>query len=342
MRRLVIAIGLSFWAGLAAGFEIEEIRVFDGAPGGPVVSILSTTDTVVFAPVIAAFQLRNPRVGVHYTVSSTQQVYQAIAEDGARFDLVVSSAMDLQMKLANDGLARPRDSPEIAWLPDWAVWREHLFAFSQEPVVVLLRRDAFGDRALPQDRSDLIEAMRDAPALFEGRIGTYDPERSGAGYLFATQDARQSDSFWRLAEVMGSLSPQFYASTAAMVDDLESGDLFAAYNVLGSYVSGGLSIGEAGAVVEMRDFTHVLLRTALIPALAEQPDLGGRFLDFLLSEAGQVTLDREAGLPRINGEALANNPHQRPIRLDTGLLVFIDPLMRDRFLREWTAAVTRP
>ena len=342
MRHLVIAIGLSLWAGLAAAFEIEEERLFEAQSDGPVVSILSTTDTVVFEPVIAAFQARNPEVGVHYTVSSTRQVYQAIAEDAARFDLVVSSAMDLQMKLANDGLARAHGSQEVEALPDWAVWREHLFAFSQEPVVLLLRRDAFGNRPLPQDRSGLIEIMRDRPALFEGRIGTYDPARSGAGYLFATQDARQSDSFWRLAEVMGSLSPRLYASTGAMIRDLESGDIVAAYNVLGSYVAGGLSIGDAGAVVELRDFTHVLLRTALVPTSADQPELGGRFLDFLLSEAGQTALDRDARLPRIDGRALTTNPHQRPIRLDTGLLVFIDPLMRDRFLQEWAAAVTRP
>jgi len=341
MRHLVIAIGLIAWAGLAGALEVEEQRLFAGGSGDQVVSILSTTDTIVFEPVILAFQARNPDIGVSYTVSSTQEVYRAIVEEAAPFDLVVSSAMDLQIKLANDGLARPHVSQTVEALPDWAIWREHLFAFSQEPVVLLLRRDAFGDLALPQDRSGLIETMRQQRALFDGRIGTYDPHRSGAGYLFATQDARQSDSFWRLAEVMGSLSPRFYASTGAMIRDLEAGRLVAAYNVLGSYVSGGLSIGAAGAVVELRDFTHVLLRTALIPTTAERPDLGGRFLDFLLSERGQKVLDAEARLPRIDGQALADNPHQRPIRLDTGLLVFIDPLMRERFLGEWNAAVTR-
>ena len=64
MRHLVIAIGLSLWAGLAAAFEIEEERLFEAQSDGPVVSILSTTDTVVFEPVIAAFQARNPEVGV--------------------------------------------------------------------------------------------------------------------------------------------------------------------------------------------------------------------------------------------------------------------------------------
>lgn len=340
MRHAIIALGLILWSATAGAFEIEEERRFD-APGAEL-SILSTTDTQVFAPMIAAFQAEYPEIAVRYTVSSTQEVYKAMAEEGARFDLVVSSAMDLQMKLANDGLARAHMSEVVERLPDWARWRDHLFAFSQEPVVVLLRPDAFPGRSLPRTRSDLIDALRDAPGVFEGRIGTYDPERSGAGYLFATQDARQSDSFWRLAEVAGSLDPQLYASTGAMIQDLESGKLAAAYNVLGSYVAGGVGDGSAGVVVELEDFTHILLRTALIPANADQPELGGAFLDFLLSETGQEMLEQTTGLPPIDGAAIAANPHQRPIRLDTGLLVFVDPLMRQRFLGEWRAAVTRP
>ena len=338
----VSGVILTLWAAMAAAFEIEEVSIFPGTSGGPELAILSTTDTQAFAPLIAAFQAANPDVTVNYTVAGSQEVYAAIIEEGAAFDLVVSSAMDLQMKLANDGFGLSHRSDATAALPVWARWSDQLFAFAQEPVVLIANRAGFAGLALPRTRDDLIRLMREHPERFRGRIGTYDPNLSGAGYLFATQDARQSDTIWRLAEVMGALEPALFGSSGAMIDGVKSGELMVAYNVVGSYAAARLGTDGPGVVIEAQDFTHVLLRTALIPRTADNPDRGAAFLDFLLSEPGQQLIEAETGLPRINEAALAASPHLRPIRLDLGLLVFVDPLMRQRFLSEWQAAVLQP
>lgn len=343
MRRAILALGLILGlTGPLFGFAIEEEKVFPGKPGGPLLSILSTTDTEIFSPLIWAYQARHPDVSVRYTVTSTQELYRAIQAEGAPYDLAVSSAMDLQIKLANDGYALSHGSAETAALPKWAFWRDQLFAFAQEPVVLALSRKGMEGLALPRTREDLIRLMRDNPEHFRGRIGTYDPDRSGAGYLFATQDARQSDTYWRLSEVMGRLDPKLYTASGAMIADLRAGRLILAYNVLGSYVAARLPDWPDGAAVEFLDFTNVLLRTAIIPVSAPAPDQGGGFLDFLLSQDGQRLIEAETGLPRIDEAALAAQPHLRPIRLDPGLLVFVDPLKRRRFLNEWTAAVVQP
>jgi iron(III) transport system substrate-binding protein len=39
---------------------------------------------------------------------------------------------------------------------------------------------------------------------------------------------------------------------------------------------------------------------------------------------------------------LIARPHQKPIRLDPGLLVYVDPIKRKNFLSEWMAAVLQP
>lgn len=343
MRPIVIAIGLIL--GLVAGvnaFEIEEEKVFEGIAGGPELKILSTTDANIFSPLVLAYQKRNPQVTVRYTVTSTQQLYQAIREENAPYDVLVSSAMDLQMKLANDGYALAHRSAATAGLPTWAHWRDQLFAFAQEPVVLVLSKAGLDKLAGPQTRDDLIRLMRDNPEMFVGRIGTYDPNRSGAGYLFATQDARQSDTYWRMSEVMGRLDPRLYTSTGAMIDDIQSGRLLMAYNVLGSYAAARLPSWPDGKIVEFQDYTNVLLRTAIIPTTAPAPDLGRSFVDFLLSEQGQRLIETETGLPRIDEAALSTQPHLRPIRLDPGLLVYVDPLKRRKFLNEWSAAVVQP
>ncbi|MCB5198541.1 ABC transporter substrate-binding protein [Loktanella sp. TSTF-M6] len=341
MRDLALALAVTLtligalFARPALAFEIEEVATF-GA-GAQVVSVLSTTDAAVFAPVIAGYLETRPDLTVRYTVANSQQVYAAIAGDGAAFDLVISSAMDLQMKLANDGAARAFDGGGV--LPDWARWRDRLFAVAQEPVVMIARRADFAGLPLPQSRADLVALLRDNAERFAGRIGTYDPAESGAGYLFATQDARQSDSAWRLSEVAGSLHPQLYTTSAAMIDDVQSGRLALAYNVLGSYAAARPDPGMV--VIQPADFTHVLLRTALVPVTSTDPAAGAGFLSFLLSSQGQALL-ADAGLPPVSDTTITAAPQLRPIRLDPGLLVYVDPMMRQKFLTEWTAAVVQP
>lgn len=342
MRAIVLALGLILHTCLAAGFPVEEEMLFP-APETErrELSILSTTDTGVLRPLIAAFQVREPDVAVRYTVASSQAVYAAIHDEGLSFDLVISSAMDLQMKLANDGFAAPHDSTATDRLPAWAHWQDRLYAFAQENVVLIASRSGLGGLPLPQTRRDLIELLRGHPDRFRGRIGTYDPELSGAGYLFATQDARQSDSFWRLAEVMGGLAPRLYTSSNEMITDLKQGRLVLAYNVLGSYAEPRLAGDDDAVVIELEDHTLTLLRTGLIPVTARAPDLGGQFLDFLLAPEGQRLLRDEAGLPRIDEAALSRGPHLRPMRLEPGLLVFLDGLKRRGFLDEWAAALSQ-
>lgn len=338
----VLSAVLICWAALAGAFEIEEDTLFAGSGAGGELRILSTTDTVIFAPLLRAFQAIRPDVSIRYTVASSQEVYRALYEEGADYDLAISSAMDLQMKLANDGFAQGwRGAGALDW-PVWAMWQDRLFAFAQEPVVLIVSRAGLGDLPVPRTRQDMINLMRDYPDVFRGRIGTYDPTQSGAGYMFATQDARQSDTFWRLAEVMGGMQPRLYATSGDMIADLQAGDLVMAYNVLGSYAQARLDADAGETIVALEDFTLTLLRTALIPQQAPSPELGGAFLGFMLSADGQRIIASETGLPAIDAAALAAGPHLRPIRLGPGLLVFVDPLKRQRFLDEWRAAVQQP
>ena len=89
---------------------------------------------------IAAFQALNPDLAVRYTVANSHEVHIALRDEGMAFDLVISSAMDLQMKLANDGFAAAHTSDAVLGLPAWARWQDRLFAFAQEPVVLIASR----------------------------------------------------------------------------------------------------------------------------------------------------------------------------------------------------------
>ncbi len=322
-------------------FDIEDERTFDVPNPSSTLHILSNTDLDYFAPLIHAYQEQQSSIKVIYTVASSKELYNAIYNDAAQFDLVISSAMDLQVKLVNDGLTSGYRSDQTDSMPEWAKWRNHLFAFTQEPAVLVASKKGIGDFQVPENRQELISLLRDNPEQFNGKIGTYDLRQSGAGYLFATQDARQSDAFWRLAEVMGSLNPKLYCCSSDMLNEVETGEIAFAYNVVGSYASANLNEESNAFIVPLSDYTHFMLRTALIPAAANNAKLGGQFIDFLVDKKARSLIENQAGLPPIDGEALSQHQYFRPISLGPGLLVYLDKIKRKHFLEQWSDAMVR-
>lgn len=322
-----------------AAFEMENSKLYDSAAETSQVRIISTADIEVFEPIILAFQQQHPGIAVDYTVASSAEVMKALYEEGEPFDLAISSAMDLQTKLANDGYARTYASAVTATLPEWAKWRDQLFAFTQEPAVMVVSEEAFADIPLPTTREDLIELLRDHPDRFQGRIGTYDVRTSGLGYLFATQDSRNTGSYWRLTELMGRLDAKLYCCSGQMITDIAEGRLAFAYNVLGSYASSRLKDTPGIRIVPFNDFLSVMLRTALIPKTAKNPEAGGIMVDFLAALNTRPDLTAQTGLPPISSDIGDLSNAMRPIRLGPGLLVFLDRLQRDTFLRSWSSSM---
>jgi iron(III) transport system substrate-binding protein len=339
MRILGLALGLILvGASALMAFEIEEERFYPGT--GPVVlRVISTADLDVFAPYLLGFQAKRPDIGIAYTVTSSADLYQAI-RDGAPFDLALSSAMDLQFQLANDGFARSYRSAMTADLPDWARWRDLIFAFSAERAVVVVNGERIAGLPLPATRQELIALLRDHPARFQGAVGTYDVRKSGLGYLFATKETRSTDVYWRLVEVMGRLDPQLYCCSGQMIDDVAAGRLAVAYNVLGSYAAELLARDSGGRVqiLRMEDFENIMLRTAIIPRNAREVEAAGAMVDLLL-ETGLRGSDGDWPLPPLGQSGGADGAGFSPIRLGPALMVYLDPLNRRTFLAEWENAM---
>ena len=338
MMRLMLMLGIMTHTA-AFGFEIEDQKLYAAPNETSVLRIISTTDIDAFEPIILAYQSENPGISVDYTIASSTELMSAIYVEGAVFDLAISSAMDLQTKLANDGFARSYVSAPTAALPDWAKWRDQVFAFTQEPAVLVISERFFGDDDVPRNRQELIELLRNRPEQLRGRVGTYDVRVSGAAYLFATQDSRNSESYWRLTEVMGSLDARLYCCSSDMIRDVASGKLAFAYNVLGSYAESQKLATSGFRIIEMDDFLSVMLRTAVIPMSAENVSAAEAMVDFLATLNARPALNNLSGLPPIDEVALRSNNALRPIRLGPELLVFLDRLKRDAFLRSWTDAI---
>lgn len=323
---LSIACFSSAWA-----FEAEDRAYFGPDDADGVIRIVSTADIDFFEPILGAFLAANPDTAVDYTVASSTELMRAIDDEGLPFDLAISSAMDLQTKLANDGFAQPHVSSATERLPEWAVWNDMLFTFTQEPAAIVVSKAAFAPDEVPRTRQELIDLLGSEHDRFRGRVGTYDVRQSGLGYLFATQDTRASETFWRLAQVLGGLDAKLYCCSSDMIEAVRSGELLVAYNVLGSYVA-NRDDSDLFEIILPSDFTTVMLRTALIPKSAENPELSAVFLDYLLDASQSAGTTPALDLERI--EVTLNR-----IQLGPGLLVFLDQLKREAFLKEWDAAI---
>jgi len=337
MRHILLAC-LILWHGAAGAFEIEAETVFSAPGATRSLNILSTTDTAVFAPIIAGFQAAWPGISVTYVEASSSEVFRGVIAAAGPFDIAISSAMDLQTKLANDGHVLQYRSDATARVPDWGRWRDAVFAFTQEPAAIVLSRAAFAGQDMPRTRLDLIEMLRARSDEFDGRIGTYDVRVSGLGYLFATQDSRTSETFWRLTELMGQLNVRLYCCSSDMIEDVASGRIAIAYNVLGSYASARTDLADRIVVIEPQDYTTVMLRSAVMLNTTRDRATAQRFLDHLLTAAWG---GNRGGLPFPDPFEAETGERQnlRRIPLGPGLLVFLDRLKREQFLSEWNSAM---
>jgi ABC-type Fe3+ transport system substrate-binding protein len=314
-----------------------------------VLNIDGSTDTAVFAPVLEAFAKRVPDLAIRYREITTNELYQ-LAQKGCSgaetaADLVVSSSIDQQVKLANDGCAQPNHSAEVKALPPWAKWRDEVVGLTYEPAVIVYNRDLVPQSQVPRSRFDLIDLLRPADNPFTGRIATYDIESSGVGYLFAFVDAQQATTFGRLIEAFGRNKVVATCCSAEIIDAVASGRFLIGYNMLGSYALARAADDPRIGVVAPADYTLILARAALIPKRASNPALARQFIDFALSEAGRrllaesgliVSFDEAGGGPMTVPGAV---PTLRPIALSPALLIGLDRQTRDNFLALWRSSL---
>ncbi|EBA15701.1 hypothetical protein RSK20926_13759 [Roseobacter sp. SK209-2-6] len=330
---------LSLWAASLLAFEAEAQRRFGPLEAETVLKVLSTTDTALLAPLLEDFLATHPQTALDYYELGSADLMQAVITDASGFDIAISSAMDLQVKLANDGYTLRHRSNLTQAMPGWANWRDHVFGFSQEPATVILSPRAFEGLELPRRRQDLITLLRRHPERFSGRIGTYDAAASGLGYLFATQDARTSDGFWRMMEIFGSLDLRLYCCSGTMIEDVARGDLALAYNVLGSYAEARSDLSGQVLILEPQDYTNMMLRSAVILRDTAEPGLAGELVDHLLEAAWSPEGNPAYPFHRYPVRNGAESAPYRPIQMGPGLMVYLDRLKRQRFLREWHSAV---
>ncbi|MEM9360418.1 MAG: ABC transporter substrate-binding protein [Pseudomonadota bacterium] len=351
--RCFLSILLCFCASVATAqakeFRFPSVSSSD-RDGAAVVTIYSSMDIAVARQLIAVFQDAFRDTAVVYHDLQTIDLYERIVREsqaGKTADLTLSSAMDLQMKLANDGYALSWETEQARQLPQWASWRNEVFGVTFEPAVMVYNKLFFRKRPHPRNRAELIDLLSNRdPELF-GRVSTYDAERSGLGFLFLSRDIQHDRNIWQIYRLLGDNGAKLYSTSQAIIDRVARGRLALGYNLLGSYAAAHAARDNRIGIVWPSDFTVIMSRVALIPRAAASAQMGKRFLRFMLSTRGQSII---SGPMHMNALASSQtrkalksqvqvSENLRPIRVGPGLLAYLDQAKRRRILKQWNAAL---
>lgn len=362
------------WALLpaAAAAEVHEFPAPSGKIGEQMV-IYSSLDLPLAGPLIAGFQASAPDISIRYEELLTGEITaRVLAESDAgqkTADFTFSSAMDQQVKLANDGYAREVFAEATPIWPRWGNWRNSAYALTFEPAVLAYYRPAFADQPPPATRFELLGWLRAAaqdamvhetaaPGASgaapeqapQALIGTYDVERSAVGYLFLARDQEHFGQIWSLVGAMGRAGLAQFSTTQEVLEEISAGRLLLGYNLLGSYAADwARSHPEVGLILP-KDYVVVVSRVGLVPRAAARPDLGERFLDYMMSQAGQTVLAEQLRLPAISLEVShetsaramqeALGEQLKPVPVSPGLLVYLDQAKRKGLIDKWHRALS--
>ena len=332
------------------GYPADYAAIISAAEQEGSVAVYSTTDSGSADALLKDFRAFYPKVQIkYYDLNSTEVYNRYLSETAANAetaDVLWSGSMDLQLKLVADGRALTYRSPESGKMPKWAVFEDHAWGTTFEPLVIAYNKRLLPADAVPSSHGDLLRVLKDKPQLFAGgKLTTYDPEKSGFAFMLMTHDEKYFPQFWELAAAFGRGTGRFYPSSGTMIERITSGEHLLGFNVIGSYVVLRQKKDPDLGLVYPSDYVLVMSRVAFIPKNAKRPNAGKLFLDYLISARAQKIMANQATLFSLREDvegpysaaALGKELGSRlkPISVDKGLLDALAPAKRLALLRKW-------
>lgn len=314
--------------------------------------INAALDQGVIQPLLDKFMATYPDIEIEYHDQNTQKTDQSVILKPVTADIIISAAMAQQMGRVNQGYARRLNSPQTRQWPAWAKWRNEVFGFTFEPVVMAYRLDLAQHMLPPTSHADLLKRLKDHRDILHNRVVTYNPQNSDLGYALYQQDARYSGRFWSLIQAMGQVQANTSSATPDMLKGLSSGRYWLGYNLLGSYAM-AWALEHPEVIVQVpQDYSLVVMRMAFIHKEAPHPKAAERFINFLLSFEGQHILAGETPLFSIHPDVLGPYTAQRlkdqvgprlyPINMNASLLALLDRQRHQRFMQHWQHSLNMP
>jgi len=350
---IVALLGSHAGAQAPAGYPASYPETVAAAKKEGKVVIYSTTDTAAANFLIKDFQALYPGISVEYNDMNSTEVYNRFisekAANAGSADVLWSSSMDLQIKLASEGGALAYASPEIGNLPTWAVWKNEAFGTTYEPLAIVYNKRLLTGDEIPQSHADLLRVFTTKAEKLKGKVTTYDIEKSGVGFLLITQDSKYNPQFWEMVKALGAVGPRVQSSAGTMMERISSGENLVGFNIFNSYAALRAKKDPSIGIVLPKDYALVMSRVTFISKTAKNPNAAKLWLDYVLSRRGQTIIANQSELGSIRADVEGEmtvagytkllGAIAKPIPVSTDLLAFLDQTKRLEFLKQWQAAM---
>ena len=336
-----------------AGYPADYAQTIAAANKEGKVVIYSALDTKAAQPLIKDFSALYPNIKVEYNDMNSTEMYNRFIAEAASgqgsADVMWSSAMDLQVKLVDEGQATTYASPEASKLPGWAVYKNQAYGTTYEPAVFIYNKRLVTGDEIPQDHASFAKLINSKVDKFKGKVTTYDIEKSGVGFMFVVQDGKYFSGMKDLEKGFGATSYKVYSSTGNMLEKVSSGEHLLGYNVLGSYALVRAKKDASLGVVLPKDYTLVLSRVIFIGKTAKNPNAAKLWVDYVLSQRGQKLIGSDVELFAIRNDVDAEytaaslnkqlGGNIKPIPVSSEIVTYLDPKKRLEFLSAWKAGL---
>ena len=349
---VLASVAFAALAQVPAGYPADYAKIVDGAKKEGKLVIYAATDTKAAEPLIRDFNTLYPDVKVEYNDMNSTEIYNRFiseaAAGGATADVLWSSSMDLQVKLAHDGYAMQYKSPEAGAIPAWANMNNTAYGTTFEPVVFVYNKRQVAEDEVPKTHAEFAKLLTTKTDKFKDKVISYDIEKSGTGFLFITQDMQANKQFWDLVKALGTVNLRVQSATGTMLERISSGENLLGYNVLGSYALVRAKKDPNIGVMIPKDYTVVMSRVHFINKTAKHPNAAKLWTDYLLSKRGQTVIANEVRIYAIRSDVtgettsaelskeIGNGLH--PVAVNASLLQYLDQSKRLAFLKQWKEA----
>jgi iron(III) transport system substrate-binding protein len=332
-----------------AGYPADYARTVEAAKKEGVVVVYSTLDSKAAAPLLRDFAALHPDIKVEYNdINSTEMYNRFIAESASKqgsADVLWNTAMDQSVKLVDQGLAMTYVSPEAKSLPSWAIYKNQAYGTTFEPVGFIYNKRLVPANEVPQDHAAFVKLLATKADKYKNKVTSWDIEKSGTGFLMATQDRKYFPQLKDLVKELGAANVRTFASSGNMLEKTSSGELVLGYNALLAYAYAKARKDPSLGVVFPKDFAHVYSRVMFIGKDARNVNAAKVFVDYVLSQRGQTVIANQAELFSIRddvpGEHTAGALKKqygdvlKPIPLSAETAEYLDAKKRLEFLDAW-------
>lgn len=349
-----LALTTPAWADQPDYYPSDYGKMVEAAKAEGRVVLYITLDPYAVTPFVSEFEAMYPGIKVEVnSMSSAPMHSRFISEEaakGATADIMISSGMDLQVQLVNDGHALAYESAELSHIPKWASWNNQAYSVTIDPVIFVYNKGFLTPEQVPQSYAQIPEVLAKNADTYRGRIALGDVDRGGVPLLFGIMGSVTDPNYWDIFGAVGKLKPNFIPGSSAVIESVSSGENILSLNQMGAYVLPVIEKNPDVAMVLPSDYTLGNSRVMFIAKSTPHPNASKLFVDFMLSKRGQTVLMNGSKMypirEDIEGPYTAKSLMAtlgtafRPIPLSPELLANLDPKRRTEFIERWKRTLT--